>query len=196
VGLATEPVQRILLQLLDDRTVTRVGDERPRPVDVRFIAATNEDLEAGTRAGTFRRDLLERFGYFILRVPSLASRRDQILPIARHALAKASDEYGRASAPVLSAQVSDALLHAPWPGNIRQLVSLCRYVALNTEEGRPAMLDDLPPEFTLGQGKPPRRRVTDAAIDSALADNDGNRTKAAASLGMSREHLQRRMRRQ
>ena len=79
---ASRPLQHLLLRTVESATTRRVGEPRERPLDVRIIAATNADLARLAARGRFRRDLLQRFGYFVLRVPKLSERREDILPLA------------------------------------------------------------------------------------------------------------------
>ncbi|HKT60270.1 MAG TPA: sigma-54 factor interaction domain-containing protein, partial [Gemmatimonadales bacterium] len=94
LGLASDRVQELLLHLLDGGTIRRMGEVRDRPVDVRFIGATNANLAAMADRGAFRRDLLDRFGYLIIRLPGLAGRRDEILPLADFFLQREAARLG------------------------------------------------------------------------------------------------------
>jgi DNA-binding NtrC family response regulator len=194
LGLATPNVQGVLLELLDDGQLTRLGGERPSRVDVRLIAATNANLDEMIAENMFRADLRDRFGYLILRMPALAARRDEILPLASHFMARYAAELQLAQAPTLSDSVRDCLRDAPWRGNIRELESVCQYFMLLAEPGHPITLDQLPAAFLNAGLKPPRRRLSDHEIQTALDKHAGNRTRAAKAVGISREHLQRRIR--
>ncbi|MGH7704195.1 MAG: sigma-54-dependent transcriptional regulator, partial [Gemmatimonadales bacterium] len=121
LGLASPGLQGVLLALFDDPVVRRLGQERDRPVNVRYIAATNSDLEGMAAAGTFRPDLLGRFGHFKLRVPSLVERRDEILPLVERFLVEEYAGLGTPWLPVLGRGVAECLLAAPWGDNIREL---------------------------------------------------------------------------
>jgi two-component system response regulator HydG len=194
LALASPRVQQILLHLLDDGLIRRVGDTRVRPVDVRFIAATNAELEDMVEAGLFRRDLRDRFGFLVLKLPSLVERRDEILPLADVFLQREAAELGLAARPVLSQQVRDCLLAAPWKGNVRELEAVCRYAVLHAAPGRPVEMDDLPPDFIATLGDVLRSRFDQSAAErvrAALARAGGNKTKAARLLGISRQHFYR-----
>lgn len=123
VGNAPAKGQQVLLRVLDRKQVQRVGDTRWRPVDVRLIASTNQDLDQLVRDGLFRADLLSRFGEFVIRMPPLRERRDEILPLARGFLEAAAAELGR-QPPKLSPCVERIFLDAQWPGNIRGLLNV------------------------------------------------------------------------
>jgi two-component system response regulator AtoC len=119
--------------VLQDREFTRLGSNRPVEVDVRVLAATNRDLEAMMRAGTFREDLYYRLQVIELRVPPLRERREEIQPLVEFFLVKYAKLYRRPAArpsPVLI----ESLLAYNWPGNIRELENMMkRFVVLQEE---------------------------------------------------------------
>lgn len=98
VGEASPRLQSLLLEVLEARTVTRFGDDLVRRVDVRLIAATNADLKRLAFGGSFRFDLLDRFGYFVFRLPTLAERRDEIPPAGSRVPAEADGRTGHGDA--------------------------------------------------------------------------------------------------
>jgi DNA-binding NtrC family response regulator len=194
LGLASSKVQEILLHLLDDRTIRRVGEVRKRLLDVRFIAATNADLEHMIARGEFRRDLRDRFGYLVLRLPSLAERRDEILPLADEFLRQEASVLALPERPVLSDRVRACFLAAPWPGNIRELEAVSRYAVLHAAPGQQIQMDDLPADFveTLGDVLRARSEQSEAdRVRAALHQSGGNKAKAARILGVSRQHFYR-----
>lgn len=194
LALASAKVQQILLHLLDDGVIRRVGEVRARLVDVRFIAATNADLEDMVEAGLFRRDLRDRFGFLVLKLPSLAERQDEILALADVFLQLEAAELGLQARPVLSQQVRDCFLAAAWKGNIRELEAVCRYAVLHAAPGQPIEIDDLPPDFIATLGDVLRIRHDQSAAERAqvaLARAGGNKAKAARLLGVSRQHFYR-----
>jgi DNA-binding NtrC family response regulator len=194
LALASAKVQQILLHLLDDGLIRRVGEVRGRLVDVRFIAATNADLEDLVEAGLFRRDLRDRFGFLVLKLPSLAERQDEILALADVFLQQEAAELGLQSRPVLSQQVRDCFLAAEWTGNIRELEAVCRYAVLHAVPEEPIEIDDLPPDFIATLGDVLRTRHDHSAAERvrvALAYAGGNKAKAARLLGVSRQHFYR-----
>jgi DNA-binding NtrC family response regulator len=198
LGVASRRVQEILLHLLVDGAVRRLGEVRDRPVDVRFIAATNADLHGMVEEGRFRRDLLDRFGFMILRMPTLAERRDEILGLADRFLRAELAALGSPDLrPVLSDAVRGVLLDAPWRGNVRELESVCQYAALHAEPGRPIEIGDLPPEFLSGVVRH-LQRSSDAGtgaehLTRVLALAGGKKTRAAELSGVSRQEFHKRL---
>jgi len=137
-------LQPKLLRALESKSIVRVGENKPRSVDVRFVASTNRNLEEEVRAGRFREDLFFRVSVITVRLPSLRERRDEIPRLVRHLLAK----LGRPDAPVTPA-VMDVLLAHAWPGNVRELRNFVE---------RLVVLGDLGPDAQLGlagQMRPP-----------------------------------------
>jgi NtrC-family two-component system response regulator AlgB len=120
IGEIPPSIQTKLLRFLQDHDFERLGENRTRHADVRVIAATNRDLEAGVRAGLFREDLLYRLNVVEIRVPALRERREDILPLARRFLVALTRKSHR-SAPELSKAAGEVLLNYDWPGNVREL---------------------------------------------------------------------------
>lgn len=112
--------QARLLRFLNDRTFERIGDPREERADVRILAATNRDLDAQVRAGTFREDLLYRLDVITLAIPPLRERREDVLLLADHFLAAAAARHGRPGASFAPATLEAISAHA-WPGNLREL---------------------------------------------------------------------------
>jgi two-component system response regulator AtoC len=202
VGELTPGLQAKLLRAVEHGEIQRVGEPRPRRVDVRFICATNRDLDGEVARGAFRADLLFRLNTMTLVVPPLRERRAEIEPLAELFAVRAARAVGRTQPPVLSRSALD-LLHAyHWPGNVRELkntleraVVLCSGPALLPEHF-PAerlaapLLRPPPPVRALGTfvsdaGEDPERR----RILIALAEAGGNQTEAARTLGVSRKTL-------
>jgi len=193
LALASDRVQEILLHLLDDGSLRRLGEVRHRPVDVRFIGATNGDLTSLAQQGQFRHDLLDRFGYLTIRLPGLANRRDEILPLADVFLQREATELGWPR-PALSDSVRAAFMTAPWEGNIRELESVCRYAVLSAPNGGPIEMCDLPAEFVGSLGEVLQSRHEQSAAErarDALTRAGGNKAKAARLLGISRQQFYR-----
>jgi DNA-binding NtrC family response regulator len=194
LGLASARVQAILLQLLDEGTLRRVGEARVRPVDARLLAATNADLDRMCDAGTFRRDLLGRFGYLRIVLPPLRERRDEILPLIEHYLKRECAAIDRADVPVLSEVVLHALEQGPWHDNIRQVQSLCRYLAVQRSHRREVEMCDLPPRLLDDLGTIPSLQAQMSLRERARLELEragGNKTQAARAMGVSRRHLYR-----
>ncbi|MBC8132382.1 MAG: sigma-54-dependent Fis family transcriptional regulator, partial [Deltaproteobacteria bacterium] len=144
IGEMPPGLQTRLLRALEAREVTRVGAVKPRAIDVRFIAATNRDLEAEIETKTFRQDLYFRLNGISLTLPPLRERPDEIEPLARQFLAEASGPVGQPP-PRLSADALDILRVYVWPGNIRELRNVMER-ALVLCEGDEITTEHLPVE--------------------------------------------------
>jgi DNA-binding NtrC family response regulator len=197
IGLASAQLQQVLLRLTERRPQRRLGELRERPVDVRLIAATNEDLAANVKAGSFRADLLDRFGHMIVRMPNLADREDEILPLANHFLAEAATERQLLEPPILSQAVQDFFMASKWPGHVRELRAVCRASLVMALPECRIEMQHLPPEFVAPLGDIGRTRYSRAisepvlSLQQALEKAGGNKSKAARLLGISRQQLYR-----
>jgi len=194
LATASPVVQALLLDVLERERICRVGEARERGVNVRVVAATNADLPALARAGAFRQDLRDRFGYFVLNIPPLAERRSEILPLATKFINEARSELAHGGRWQLSDDVRQLLLQAPWTGNVRELRSVCRYAALMAGGDDTIGAVHLPEELRSGGDvarlpERPCARVDAARI--ALEAAGGNKAKAARRLNVSRTTLYR-----
>src|SRR4051812_40387369 len=176
-----------LLRVLDTGTFQRLGSNQTRHVKVRVLSATNADLKAMVREGTFREDLYYRLNVIEVHLPPLAERGEDILPLAEHFLA---------SRAPLSEPARDALRAHAWPGNVRELKNVIERAALlaGGQTISVALLglpEAAPPAHAQRSLEEPSR----AAIESALAAAHGVVSRAAQALGMSRQALYRRMER-
>jgi len=189
--------QARLLRVIEEGKALRVGGVTPRPVDVRFLAATHKDLDAAVREGRFRRDLYYRLAGVAVRIPPLRERPAELLPLARGFLQAAWARAGRAGAPSLSADAVAWLTAHPWPGNIRELRHCVERSALLCEGAVVARehLDPGPSPASPAAPAAPaatsrgRAGLTRAAIEAALDRCAGNQTRAAEALGVSRRTL-------
>ncbi|EYF08622.1 sigma54 specific transcriptional regulator, Fis family [Chondromyces apiculatus DSM 436] len=120
VGELPASIQVKLLRVLEDRQVMRVGGLHPRPIDVRFVSATNRDLAAEVKKGTFREDLFFRLNGIALLIPPLRARLGEIEPLVSTFAARAAAALGR-RAPTIAAETVAALKDHRWPGNVREL---------------------------------------------------------------------------
>jgi DNA-binding NtrC family response regulator len=176
-----------LLRVLETGRFERLGGNRERTVKVRVVSATNADLPALIAAGQFREDLYYRLNAVEVRIPPLAQRSGDILPLARHFLPAGKR---------LDAGAERALLAHAWPGNVRELRNAIQRAALLARGDAIAATDlGLPPpsvhNAVASAGEEPDR----AGIESALARAGGVVAQAAAELGLSRQALYRRMER-
>jgi len=193
--------QQKLLRVLQTGEFERLGSSTTRKVDVRIISATNADLPRAIAKGTFREDLYFRLNVIELRVPALADRPDEIVPLAERFVAG----FAAAGSPpaLLSPAAREALLAHDWPGNVRELQNRIQRATLVCTSGtiQPGDLglDDKSPatrpaEPAAGDGAE-EPGPEQAAIEEALVRAKGVVSKAAADLGMSRQALYRRMKR-
>nr|MBO2468732.1 sigma-54-dependent Fis family transcriptional regulator [Xanthomonadaceae bacterium] len=176
--------QMKLLRVLETGRFTRLGSNRERHVKVRVISATNADLPAMIREGTFREDLYYRLNTIELAMPPLADRPGDILPLAEH--------FGR-DGKSLSPAAAAALQRHPWPGNVRELRNVIQRAQL-LASGPRIEPDDLGLPRTAAR-PPPAHEPDRAQIEAALQRAGGVIAQAAAELGMSRQALYRRMER-
>jgi DNA-binding NtrC family response regulator len=193
IGDASAVVQTLLLDVIESQAMRRLGDARSYEVDVRVIAATNRDLREGGETG-FRRDLRDRFGYFVLPVPSLADRREDILPLASTFLVEVGRDLNLAEIPRLAPDVASAFLEAPWPGNIRDLRSACRYAAVKADPETLITLAHLPDDFCRACVDARGAALSPDKLEATLRLTSGNKSAAARMLRVSRttlhKHLQ------
>ncbi len=188
VGELPPDVQVMLLRLLQEKEVVRVGGQRPAVVDVRVIAATNRDLEAMVAAGQFRADLYYRLNVVRLHLPPLRERRDDIPLLVRHALALEGEPHHPVPPEVL------ARLHAyDWPGNVRELFNLVRQALVMAEPldaQWPASRLPIPLAVSAPAPSPDPERE---AVLAALTQTGGNVAAAARRLGVGRSTLYRKI---
>jgi DNA-binding NtrC family response regulator len=195
IGELPLPAQAKLLHVLEDRRVIRVGSNDAHAVDVRFIAATNRDLEREVRKGTFREDLYYRLSAIAIHVPPLRERPADLIPLAESFVALAAKSGGRRP-PRIGDAFKTALETYAWPGNVRELKNVIeRAVVLG--EGSELTSRELPERLRSADGPAPptgpmRQRVDDVerrTLEEALKETGGNRTHAAKKLGISRRGL-------
>ena len=177
--------QMKLLRILETGQFERLGSSKNRQAPARVNSATNADLPAKIREGTFREDLYYRLNVIELRLPPLAERSDDILPLAEHFL------QGRAA---LDSGARAALLSHAWPGNVRELKNAIERASLLCSEGTITARDlDLGPARPAGGRLAPDAEPDKGAIEAALQRARGVISQAASDLGLSRQALYRRM---
>ncbi len=203
IGDITPAMQVKLLRALQEREVTRVGGNRPIPVDVRIIAATNRDLEALVKDGRFREDLYYRINVIPIQIPPLRERRDDIPPLVDHFIAKHAQAEGR-KIRGLSGEARKLIMEYAWPGNVRQLESAIERAILLAETDR-IEAEDLP--FEIRQASEPAtnfafklppegisfEELERSLIIQAMEQSGWNITRAAKLLGLSFRTLQYRL---
>ena len=185
IGSLPLALQSKLLATLQNREVNRVGEHRPRAIDIRLISTSHKSIEELSDTSQFRQDLLFRINTVHIPLPSLRNRREDIKPLAEHFLAQFNQKYDR-SFKLSKSQVQD-LENYPWPGNIRELRNtLERMVIMDNPD---ALASNAPDEassdnlYTLEKRK----------IAEVLERHSGNITHAAAELGIGRNTLYRKM---
>lgn len=213
-------IQTRLLRVLADGQFYRVGGHSPIKVDVRIIAATHQNLEDRVRNGDFREDLFHRLNVIRIHIPSLRERKEDIKQLTTHFLAQAAKELSVES-KTLDKSTLEYLTHCDWPGNVRQLENICRFLTVMAS-GKEIHIDDLPSELTemaptaandnqswqallqrwaneqLLQGN---KGIIDLAlpqfeeilIKCALANTKGHKQEAAKKLGWGRNTLTRKL---
>ena len=204
IGTSTPAFQIKLLRVLQDRLIERVGDTETVDVDVRIVLATNKDLEQAVSDGDFREDLFYRINVVSVEMPPLRERPLDIQPLAEHFLHRFAEEHKRPVEGFTDSALA-ALIHAPWPGNVRQLENVIeRAIVLSRSQtiGR----EDLPTALSaktgsvevaplaLGVGPPPPLKEAliepeKRIIEQALSYCDGNRERAAVVLDINRSTL-------
>ena len=196
VGDLTLPLQAKLLRTLQEREVRRVGENRPRRLDVRVVSATSRNLEREVEAGRFREDLYYRLHVAVIALPPLRDRGRDSLLLARHFLSRYGREYGRGDL-TFAPETLAALSSHSWPGNVRELQNVVAQAAALAESGGvvpPGLLPEPLRRERRGPagGENYRSRVDEhrrGLITEALERSGGNRSRAARDLGMSRQAL-------
>src|SRR5882724_10422893 len=190
IGDLPAVAQGMLLRVLQEGEVRRVGESLPRRVDVRVVAATHRDLAAAVAAGSFRGDLFYRLKVGSVLLPPLRERGGDVLLLADHFLAR---QRGPGFLPLLSRQARERLLAHRFPGNIRELENVLAVAAALAGGGtiEPAHLD-LPEPAAAPEGGDYHRQVEEfrrQRVVAALAATAGNQAEAARLLGLSRQAL-------
>ncbi len=191
-------MQAKLLRAVETQRVQRVGGREELSVDVRFVCATHRDLQRMVEAGSFRGDLYYRVAGFVLEVPPLRERADEIVPLAEGFAARFAEKLGRAPPP-LAEGARAALTAHTWPGNVRELKNAVEHAVVLSGAG--TIERDHLPRGVLAGGEQPspssmRAHVDSAsraAIERALEAAGGNRQRAADLLGVSKRTLQYRL---
>lgn len=201
VGEMTPPIQAKLLRVLETGTFRKLGDTREINVDVRFIFATNKNLEEEVQERRFRKDLFYRVNTFVVVMPPLRQRREDLPLLTEHFLGKLA-KGGRRKG--LSQGALKAFMEYHWPGNVRELANVLERALLVSADRDEVTTEDLPPGMLGGQRMPgeERRRTSSPPSDNlrdvvrehveqVLKMVDGNKSEAARILGISRKKLYR-----
>jgi len=191
IGEMPLALQPKLLRVLQEREIDRLGDTKPVHVDVRIIATTNRPLHQQVKNGLFRADLYYRLHVVPLSIPPLRDRREDILPLAEYFLRKYEPAESRGMFRI-SKELSEQLKWHDWPGNVRELENVIRrelaFAAGTTLDGREVELgSELREDAAPGELRPGvtmhemQRRLLEATLEAT----GGNRTRAAALMGVS-----------
>jgi DNA-binding NtrC family response regulator len=194
MGLAPLEVQRLLLGLVEGRPFTPLGASRTLTVDVRLVFATNAEPRTLLAEGKWQPDLYYRLGGNFIRLPGLAARRLDILPLAHLFLTKRLRALGHPWRSAVSDEVQAIFLAHPWPGNIRELQSVCDRAAVLMQCDRPIGLSDLTPEFLSELNTPVAGLAADplvARVHDVLRRHHGNKSATARELDWPRTVLYR-----
>ncbi len=198
IGEFPPALQPKLLRVLQEEEIRRLGDTRLTKIDVRIIAATSRDLERDVKDGRFRDDLFYRLNVFPIHIPPLRERKEDIPVLVRHFIDKFNRQINPRIKDVTPHAMSE-LISYEWPGNVRELENVIERAMILSDsdlinkvdiggyeiEGS-IHLESLLNELSFDEAK---QRVEKAYIEKALSETDGNRTKAAKILGISRRSL-------
>ncbi len=198
--------QAMLLRVVEQKKITRLGGTKEIPVDVRIICATNQDLRQMAQQRTFREDLYYRLSTFHINLPPLRDREDDCILLAEYYISKIAANLGRKDAIRLDEEAKELLCSLPWHGNVRELRNLMEYMVCLYPVStitRKIVLESLSPESMPDQrplliAPSPVTPVSsvkhtegldEETIRLALAQNGGNRSEAAKELGIARRTL-------
>lgn len=197
IGNLSLPLQAKLLSILQNRTVTRLGESKERKIDVRLISATNMPLNEMVAKGTFRQDLLFRINTVELILPPLRQRGNDIILLANHFLQTFNTKYHKII-KAIDAKAAQTMLSYSWPGNIRELQHVVERAVIMTD-GLEITADDLqltPQKFgnqAVLQTDMPLDEMEKMMVNKAIEKHKGNISRAAAELGLTRAALYRRI---
>jgi DNA-binding NtrC family response regulator len=196
IGTLPAQLQAKLLRVLQDKKVRRVGGTKARTVDLRIVAATNEDLRQALKDGSFRQDLYFRLGVITLALPSLRERGKDVVVIAEALLRRLAAQHGL-PLPPLRPEIQRALLSYHWPGNVRELKNAVERALLLSPPGELDARELLPQADLESESSGPipfpaqLDEITTAAARATLDLCNDNRSAAARRLGISRRRLRR-----
>ncbi|MCY4569443.1 MAG: sigma-54 dependent transcriptional regulator [Candidatus Poribacteria bacterium] len=209
IGEMPLSMQSKLLHAVEESEIERVGGEKPIPVDVRIVTATNKDMAEAVKDGRFREDLYYRLNVASIPLPTLTARGEDIEALVLHFLGKHLRPEASEILQVASS-VLDVFKAYPWPGNVRELENAIE-TASHFVKGQTLLPEHLPEKFQTYQNRPvnvPKNarsmtvsldmtleEVEETFIRKVLASLEGNRTKAAKMLGIGRSTLQRKLKR-
>jgi len=191
-------LQAKLLHVLQTKTVTRLGESKPRPLNVRVIAATNSNIKAEVKNKTFREDLLYRINTMEINLPALRERKDDIVPMANFILEQIAQKYNSGSESSgwhFDENTAPYLEKYPWKGNVREMENKIERALILAENNTISVmdLDILDFEEMEENDENALSKMEKNAIEKALFKHSGNISKTAEELGLSRAALYRRI---
>ncbi len=192
MGLTCQPK---LLRFLENRSISRLGETRTRHLNLRIVAATNQDLNTMIQEKTFRADLFQRLACVKLNIPPLRKRKMDILPLANFFLSRYARQYDLKPLTI-SSQAEQIMLSYHWPGNVRELSNIMLNVCVRAK-GKKVMPSHLTSaseeigDYDVGVDEEfvPLKEMEENHIRKALKKANNNKTKACAMLGISRDTL-------
>ena len=203
IGEIDASTQVKLLRFLETRSFERLGSSKSVSVDVRLVCATNRDLAQMSKDGEFREDLLYRLNVVTIKLPALRHRQEDLIPLLKHYIKQFSDENG--VSPVhLTEGALEALRNYRWPGNIRELRNFCENVVV-LKRGSEVTEYDLDAKYSLEEDDAVQSEAIAPVASLSKTDNEkkllrnalvkanGNRTRAAELMGISRRTLHRKL---
>lgn len=202
IGNLTHNIQVRLLRVLQERVITRVGDTKNIEIDVRIIAASNEDMFESVKEGNFREDLYHRLNEFKINIPPLRERKEDILIFANHFMHTANEELDK-NVDKFDAQVVEVMQSYPWYGNLRELKNVIKRSVLLAEADtitmnqlpeeiiniRASGLGDMSLNLSEGGLKEASHEAEKKLILDTLSEVNYNKTKAAKKLNIDRKTL-------
>jgi transcriptional regulator with PAS, ATPase and Fis domain len=195
IGDMSLPCQPKLLRFLETRMVSRLGETRERQLNLRIVAATNQDLTSMIQSQTFRADLFQRLACVKLKIPPLRERRQDILPLAEKFIEDYTRQYDLPPLKI-SKQAVDLMLSYYWPGNVRELANIMLNVCVRIrgDSIMPANLISASEEMGVVESNfensfPSLNDMEKDHIQKALDETDNNKSKASKLLGISRDTL-------
>lgn len=197
IGDLCQDCQVKLLRVLQQHTFERLGESRARKTDIRAICATNADLTRMVKEHTFREDLFYRINLITLRIPPLRERRDDIPLLVRHFIESAASSHNIPQ-PEISSEAMNYLVRLPYPGNVRQLKNMVERAVLmcvgnRIEKSDFEFLGEEQATISTSVSGATLEDLEKTAITEALQKYDGNLSKVATALGITRQSLYRKI---
>ncbi|WP_029522545.1 sigma-54 dependent transcriptional regulator [Persephonella sp. KM09-Lau-8] len=198
IGEIPYDMQAKFLRFLETKEIRRIGEEKPRKIDVRIVAATNRNLEEMVKRGEFREDLYFRIGGFKIEIPPLRERKDDIPLLVEYFIQKFNEKYNR-DVKGITPQALKILVEYDWPGNVRQLENMIYKACMLTEPGQPIDVKNIDPEikgdseFPLSYSEAKKQymeKFMKKYLSVLLSMTNGNISKAARMANIERQSLQ------